>query len=215
MFLETTRMKLSLANGTSGKKRSNVEGDAVVSQNLQRFYQKVSENDAFSIVTPVAGVTLAATHAVATLGATATPVVTIMNGGTTAIVVNKAIITTLSGTPAAGAWWWAQAQSQSANTFTLLTDAATQSFSMRTGVTDAPSSVRVGVNKALTGLVGNLVPFKIVSGFNTVTASLGNIVEETDGSVVVLPGAVLCLMAPAAGTTHVVQVGVEIVRVEL
>jgi hypothetical protein len=98
--------RASSANGSTPTVRAAREGELVVTQNHGRYYQKVSENDAVVVSTPLIGVTLAATHTVATLGATATPVITLMNGGDFNIAINREYIATLSGTPAAGSWWW-------------------------------------------------------------------------------------------------------------
>jgi hypothetical protein len=203
--------RASNANGSTPTVRAAREGELVVTQNHGRYYQKVAENDAVVVSTPLIGVTLAATHTVATLGATATPVITLMNGGAFNIAINREYIATLSGTPAAGSWWWMLATGQQPSALTLLTDGG---VSARNLIADTPSGLRVGVGKALTGLTGNLVPYKPVGAMNTVTAALGVIDRDTDGAIILSPGMLLALMAPAAGTTHIVHASLDITKIE-
>ena len=212
MLLNASVGKSSSANGTNPVARAAREGELVITENHGRFYQKTAEGDAFVVASPIAGVTLAATHTTATLGATATPVITLMNGGTFNIALNREFIATLSGTPAAGSWWWFLANNQQASALTLLTDTGVSSKSL---LPDLPSGLKVGIGKALTGLVGSLLPFKPVGNMNTVTAGLGVIEHDTSGAIILAPGQLLALMAPAAGTTHIVHAQLDITKVEV
>lgn len=204
--------KQSAANGTNPVARAAREGDVVVTENQGRYYQKAAEGDEFVFATPLAGLTLAATHTTATLGATATPIVTIFNGGTFNIAINREFVATLSGTPGAGTYWWYIANAQSGSTLTALTDTG---INAKTLLTDTPSGVKIGLGKALTGLTGSLVLYKPVGSLNTVTASLGVIDRDEAGAVIVAPGQLIALMAPAAGTTHVIHAAVDVTKVEV
>ena len=211
MLLDSKVGKQSNSSGAQANLRSNREGDLLVSENLPRFYQKVAEGDVFSATTPLAGVTLAATHTTATLGATATPIITIFNGGTLNIAINRTYLATLSGTPAAGSYYWYVAPTQVGSALTLLTDTT---INNKTFITDTPSGVKIGYGKALTGLVGNLTQLRPAGTLNTVTASLGFIDDKTEGVVIVPPNGLIALMATATGTTHVVNASVELIKVE-
>jgi hypothetical protein len=188
------------------------EGELLVTENQGRYYQKLAEGDAFTFATPLVGTTLAATHTTATLGATATPVVAIFNGGVFNISVNREFISTLSGTPAGGAWWWFVANGQQASALAALTDVG---INAKTLLPDTPSGVKLGLGKALTGLTGSLVPYKPAGNLNTVTAGLGVVDRETAGSIIVAPGQLLALLAPGAGTTHAVHVAIDVTKIEV
>jgi hypothetical protein len=204
--------KQSNANGSNPVIRSSREGDLIVSENHGRYYQKTAEGEAFVISTPLTGLTLAATHTTATLTATSTPLITIFNGGTLNIAINREFIATLSGTPASGSYWWYVATGQQASALTLLTDTGINSRNL---ITDAPSGVKVGIGKALTGLVGSLVLYKPVGSLGTVTAGLGQVDHDEAGAVIVAPGNLIALLAPAIGTTHIVHASVDITRIEV
>lgn len=212
MLLQGQVGKQTAANGSTPNLRANREGDLVVTHNHGDYYQKNSEGDGFILSTPLAGVTLAATHTTATLGATATPVITVFNGGAANIAINREFVGTLSGTPGAGNWWWALATGQQASALTLLTDLGvkTKDFSPSN-----PGGVKAGFGKALTGLTGSLVLYKPCGHLNTVTVGLGQIDRETKGAIIVPPGALLALLAPAVGTTHVVHASIDTTQVEV
>ena len=212
MQINTQVGKQSDANGTSPIARSVREGELAVTENQGRYYQKNAEGDGYVAATPLTGITLAATYTTATLTATSTPIITIMNGGTTNIAVNRAYVATLSGTPGAGSYWWYVANAQSSAALTLLTDTAINSKSL---VPDVPSGVKLGLGKALTGLVGSMVLYKPAGSLNTVTASLGVFDSEVAGSVIVAPGQLIALLAPAAGTTHVIHASADITSIEV
>lgn len=212
MLSNTQVGKQSNSNGSNPVIRSSREGDVIVSENHGRYYQKTAEGEAFVIATPLTGLTLAATHTTATLTATSTPLITIFNGGALNIAINREFIATLSGTPASGSYWWYVATGQQGSALTLLTD---NGINTRNLISDAPSGVKIGVGKALTGLVGSLVAFKPLGTLGTVTAGLGQLDREEAGSVIVAPGNLIALLAPAIGTTHVVHASVDITRIEV
>ncbi len=204
--------KQSNANGSNPVIRSSREGDLIVSENHGRYYQKTSEGEAFVVSTPLTGLTLAATHTTATLTATSTPLITLFNGGTLNIAINREFIATLSGTPAAGSYWWYVATGQQASALTLLTDTGVNSRNL---ISDTPSGLKIGIGKALTGLVGSLVLYKPVGSLGTVTAGLGQVDHDEAGAIIVAPGNLIALLAPAIGTTHIVHASVDITRIEV
>jgi hypothetical protein len=204
--------KRSLGQGASDMVRMAREGELLVSENHGRYYQKNSEGDAFVLSTPLAGITLGPTHTVATLGNTATPIFTLLNSGSFNIAINREFLATLSGTPAPGSWWWYRANAQSASAMTALTDNLT---SAKTLTEDAPSGLKVGIGKVLTGFSGLLIAYKPLGALNSVTAGLGAIDKETAGAIVIAPGNLIALLAPAAGTTHVVQASLDLTKIEV
>jgi hypothetical protein len=213
MILNSLVGKTNNTNGSSPTTRGGREGDMIVSENLGRYYQKASEGDTWVVSTPLAGITLGAANTTATLGNTSQPIIAIANGNpTTNIAINKLIVSTLSGTPAAGTWWWAILSGQSAATFTALTSSAYNSKTWMTS-TDLGISSKIGINQALTGLTGTLVPNRIAGNLGTVTAALGTFQEEIAGSIIIPYNSIACLLAPGAGTTHIVHASAEIITV--
>jgi hypothetical protein len=214
MLLQSQIGKQSNANGATPNIRGLREGDLAVSQNHGDYYTKNAEGDAFSVSTLLAGITLAASHTIATLTAAATPVISIFNGGTKNISINREYVGTLSGTPAPGNWWWYAATGQQGTALTTLTDLGVNSKTYGTS-SDLGEGVKLGLGKALTGLTGPLIQYKPCGSLNTVTAGLGVIDRETQGSIIVPPGILLALLAPAIGTTHVVHASIDLTRVEV
>jgi hypothetical protein len=204
--------KQSNSNGAQPVVRGVREGELLVTENQGRFYQKNAEGDGWAFATPLAGLTLAATHTTATLGATSTPLITIFNGGTYNIAVNREYVATLSGTPGPGSYWWYIATAQSGAALTTLTDVG---INAKNFTADVPSGIKLGLGKALTGLVGSMILYKPCGALNTVTATLGVLDHSTDGAIIVPPGQLIALLAPAAGTTHVVHASVDITQVEV
>lgn len=207
--------KQNNAAGALSTARAAREGELITTQNHGDFYQKLAEGDGFSIGTLLAGLTLAATHTTATLTAAATPVITLFNAGTMNIAVNRLFVGTLSGTPGAGTWWWYKANGQSASALTLLTDANANSVNAKTLTSDAPSGLKIGVGKALTGLIGGLELYKPAGNLGAITAGLGFFDANVNGNLIIAPGQMICLMAPAIGTTHIVHASLDITKAEV
>lgn len=204
--------KQTNSNGANPTVRANAEGDIVISENFGRYCQKTLEGDAYVISTPSAGVTLTIPNTAFTLGSSSIPIITIVNGGTRNISINKLMISTVSGPPAAGTWWWAAAVGQTPSAFLSLSSSG---FNTKTWVTttDLGASARIGIGQGLTGLNGSLSLVRIAGNLDTVTAGLGTYIEEIAGSIIIPPNGLIGLLAPAVGTNHVVHASVELITI--
>ena len=207
--------KLFSKNGTTPSAiRQAVEGDLVVTENQGKFFQKVSEGDAYVLNIPISGTALGATSTTAALGtlATATPIFSIANGGTQNISINKEYLATITGTPVVGSFVWYTVNGITLSALSALTDSSQNKLG---GANGLPANVKCGVFKALTG-IGTPTPnlYDYFGSMNTVTASVGVIDKEVNGDIVVPPNTLLFCLAPT-GATHTVHGSVNFTAINV
>jgi hypothetical protein len=201
-----------LSDGNPGTMRLEKSGGQVIQQAHGRLYETNYRSTLYSAGMGFTAINNA-TYTVATLGATATPVVGVWNPA--ASVVNLVILqatlgvtmTALQATGGAPFVWCASTGNGAIST-------GAQPLNRKT-LALAGSAARDMTNVALTGITNNLVQrfaSALGGGSAVQTAFLAtqagaqtqqvSFVEQIDGAIIVPPGGVLALLAAATPVAH-------------
>ena len=194
-----------LGDGAQAEQRMDRTGAVICADAHARYLEATMRGSIFS-TGPAAPFTLAATHAIATLGATCTPIVGIWNplASNVMVVVMKAKMSLAStGNAAAptGCFMWATNTNQGAITTGL-------NPMNRKTLNQAGSQVKGFSNTALTGMTTNLTVQGAAAFGGTIAAQgataspliAGEGVEEFEGGWLVPPGGVLALLSSSTAT---------------
>jgi hypothetical protein len=194
-----------------GGLRKTVRGELIVAESLGRYAIDSLNGNIFHANTIGAGVTLAAANALGTAvpaAGAAQPILGLLNPASSGVnlVINKALVATLFGTPAGGFMFGFLPNTQAA----LYT--GTQSNKGVKANTLTSSSLAVVLpNLAVTGTTVQFVELKQLGGPAAVAAGAGvyTAFEEVAGDVIIPPGAVIGIFAVAAGTSHLVKASLQ------
>lgn len=189
---------IQASDGTIIDPRLTKDGAILVQEGNGRYYELAYRQQLFVASTALAGVAVAATSASPLAGGTGTPLVGIFNpvGSKTNLIVMKARVWTVSGTPAGPAAWNVIPANAG------ITAVSTQGLGAASFV--AGGVAKVYVNVALTGSA-QATMLRAIGGPAAVAAGAGNytVEEITDGGIIVQPGAFAGIALTGAGTTHV------------
>ena len=193
------------ADGAMLEHRFNRTGALITADGHARYMEAAMRGNLYS-TGPATVMTLAATHAIATLGATCTPIVGVWNplSSNVALIIMKAklALSTFGNSAApSGCFFWATNINQAAISTGL--NPLNRKTLSQTG-----SQAKGFANTALTGMTTNLVVQGAASFGGTMAAQgatatpmiAGEGVEEFDGSFIVPPGGVLALLSAATAT---------------
>jgi hypothetical protein len=171
-------------------------GDLLVSELRGRYASAALRGKLFSVTTPAAVTAAAGTNTPITAAAAALLALYNPIGSGKNLLVNKASVITVSGTPAGPAWW-----NYAVNQNITATPNVTPRNALLQG---AAASVAQGFsNTALTGAAAMTVLrpatriSAVAAGFNESPAF-----EDIGGDIVVPPGCVLALATAGTGTSH-------------
>jgi hypothetical protein len=201
-----------LADGAQAKFRQGRNAEAIVQELHGRFYETnfrsalYSGGMGFTAINNV-------TYTVATLGATATPVVGVWNPAASAVnlvIVQATLGVAMTALQATGGGPFVWCMSTGNGALTL----GAQPLNRKT-LALAGSAARDMTNVALTGLTNNLVQrfASALGGGSAVQAAFlatqagaqtqqASFVEQIDGAIIVPPGGVLALLAAATPVAH-------------
>ena len=203
----------SLGQQTTGQGgvRKTIRGDLAVSEVLGRYALDALNGNIYHATNTGLGVTLAAANAIGAAvpaAGVAQPILGLLNPAASGVnlVINKAKIATLSGTPGGGFVIGFLPNSQAA----LYT--GSQSNKGVKAVTLMASSQAVVIpNLAVTGTTVVFSELTQIGGPAAVAAGAGvyTAVEEVAGDLIVPPGCIVGIFAQAAGTTHVVKAALQ------
>ncbi|WP_345815294.1 hypothetical protein AAGS40_23290 [Paraburkholderia sp. PREW-6R] len=194
----------AVAKGSNPTIRLSAQGDVVVSELHGRYAESSLNGSNYHASNTGAGVTLVTANALGAVpgAGSATPILALANPVNSGVnlVINRAKVLTISGTPGGG-FMFGYLTSQIANytgTFTKGVQASTLTSGGRAGViVNAPLSGTTVTVSELRQIGG---PAAIITG-----AGIYTVDEETAGDVIVPPGAIVGIFAQAAGTNHVVK----------
>lgn len=188
------------------------DGCAVYTQDMWgKFGAAARKGYVFSAETALTGVTVAAANVSPLPAGTGQPIVGLFNpvGSGVMIHVLRAKIWSISGTPNAGTFAWNGCMSPGISAAGVL-GVNHKSFLLN-------STAKVFINAATTGSIAG-VPVRALGPSNfaaALAASAGQLFAEeyTEGDIVAVPGALIGLAAPGAGTTWVVGASLTWVEV--
>lgn len=218
----SSRVTIEGVVGPPGPKSDGVEEalrlckdlSAGVSHTNGRYYENTSRGKVYTAMTSAAGTTIVAANVtpVAAAAATIISLYNPLNSGVN-VQILKAWLNFISGTPGAGAFVYNVAYGQNITAIQNNLGVAGQG-----AMSNLPSG-QVGVAKtyvqtALTGGVGAqllLRPFgaSLFAAAIAGTTPQLNFLDLVDGDIVLPPGALLSIAAPATGTTVLVVAGIE------
>lgn len=199
----------ALSDGSVGNVRGGKQGDLIASELHGRFYEQNYRGNVFSDGIPTVVAITAATYNIATLGATATPIIGLFNPSTSPVnavllaATLSAIKTALQNT-GCGPFFWATSIGNTA--------VSTGSTPLnRKTLANSGSFCKGMSNVALTGLTNNLV-VKGASALGGGSSSLAAFLETQagmatihaasrelfDGEWIIPPGGVIALLAGSA-----------------
>lgn len=198
-----------------GPFRASRQGDLIVCDGHGRFYELASRNQMFCAFTANAGTTIVAGN-VAPPAAAAATVLSILNpiGSGVNLEILQGWVMHISGTPGAGLWSWS-----ATNTGVSITaaEAVAQKGALLIG--QGVTKAKAWSQTALTGGIVhvNIRPFPsaMFAGAIAATTPGQTAVDNVDGAIVVVPGGLLTLAPPAAGTTHIVCAGIQYAEIPL
>lgn len=191
-----------IADGAYADARMGNDSDLIISHLHGNYFEMARNGNIFLIDSDA--VTLAAAHT--TKGALAT--VKFINGfynpfgsGVNAEIIS-ALVATVSGTPAGGFFY---------NSITGVTMSNAATGTIRNALLGAKSSaLQAAVNVILTiqgGGTTALNQIASIGGPAAIAAGAGvySVYDDTEGKIIVPPGAFFGICATGAGTTHIVQ----------
>lgn len=205
MLLQGQVGQQAVAKGSNPTVRMSAQGELVVSELHGRYAESSLNGNNFHANTAGAGVTLVAANAIgAALPAAgaAIPVLGLLNPVNSGVnlVINRAKVLTLSGTPGGG-FIYGYLNGQAAN-YTGASSKGVQASTLQQG-----GKAQVIANAALAGTTLTVSELRQIGGPAAIAAGAGIYTtdEETAGDVIVPPGAILGIFAQATGTTHIVK----------
>jgi hypothetical protein len=194
----------SYAQGSTPPLRQGQLGDLIVSELHGKYYEAAYRGNLFSV-----GMNNTALSAnTISLTATTTPIIGVWNplSSNVNLVMNKAkclIVVAGNSAVAPGAFVWATSTGNAGLTLGVAP------LSRKTLVGAGSQAKGFNISTALTGLTNNLV-VQNTAAFGTLVAAQGatatpmisgDAVEEFDGSLIVPPGGLLCLLNTISTTT--------------
>jgi len=195
----------ALGDGAQAEFRLDRTG-ALVTQDAHAHYLEAAMRGNLYSTGPAVVMTLAATHAIATLGATCTPIVGLWNplsSNVWAVVMKAKLALASAGNSAAptGCFFWATNTQQNAISTGL------NPLNRKT-LNQAGSQCKGFANVALTGMTTNLVVQGSASFGGTIAAQgatasplvAGEGVEEFEGGFLIPPGGVLALLSSSTAS---------------
>lgn len=200
----------SNADGTQSNLRSGRQGDLIVSQLHGRYYENVSRGNVFALNLSVTSSTISAGNILAAAAAASTQFA-IWNPATSGVNLSLLFFFfgLTSGTTPAGPLW----HSQFASTLPTIASAGNLPVNCMLGNTTGPAA-RTVTSAAGTALTGGSAltavrPMAITYSAGTYASLAGSYqAEETQGSIVVKPGAGWVPTWSGAGTTVLGTYGV-------
>jgi hypothetical protein len=204
-------VQLQVGQQNSGKganptARGGVQGDVIVSELHGRYAESNVNGNIFHATNTGVGITLAAANAIGAAvpaAGAAQPILGLVNPSNSGVylVVNRAKVLTLSGTPGGG-FVFGFLNNQAGQYTGVVTNKGVQGSTLQTG-----GKAIVVPNLALTGTTNLVSELRQIGGPAAVAAGAGvyTVEEETAGDILVPPGAILGIFAQAAGTTHIVK----------
>lgn len=186
--------------GSPSPVRQGLDSEVVVGQAHAAYQEPTLQGQVYTISTALAGITVAAANVSPAAAGTGQPLVGVYNppGSGKLLVIWKALVATVSGTPG-GPFGWNVIKPSAG-----ITAAGTVPTNNKT--LDAAGSKAKGfVNQATTSSPAGAM-FRVVGGPAAVAAGAGlyGVAEELDGDIVVPEGGFVGIYATAVGTTHVV-----------
>ncbi len=206
-FVVGTQLK---PEGIATGGRASKENAQVVQPAGGQFGEATSRGQVFTIMGAVVGTTIVAAHVSPIAGAAATPL-SLYNpsGSGKNLEVLRAHLMPISGTPGVGSFVWNIQYGQ-----TITATPNNMAVAAALPVCNLPgASVSVAKGYTATALTGSTAQVAL----GPITTFFGAAVDATnafpqiidvDGLIVVPPGAVLSIAAPATGTTFVVGLGI-------
>lgn len=193
--------ELTITDGSQSVLSMDRQGTLKITNSRARFAEATSRGRVFSVSTSVTGVTVTAAM-VAPPAAAAVTFLSLYNPYNNTkdfevLVVNFANI---SGTPGVGVWSYCIS---TANTAALTASANLTVRAQRSGSSTAQCYSNTALTGGLVHVVARVAP---ISQFGAAIASgtAGLVAQDIlDGSLIVAPGQVLTLAAPATGTSHI------------
>ncbi len=193
---------LSLGDGAVVTHRASRQGAGIVGQEHAPYFEATARGNVFSTSNAAVGVTVASTNVSPIAAGTGLGMIVVGNplGSGKNLVVLKACVSQVSGTPGGGIVWNLIKNAQ------LIT--ATQVGVINANLIGgaATSIAQVWNNTALTGsqIAIMLRPLFSQSAIALgVSGAVAEIIE--DGDIVVTPGNAIALAATATGTTHILS----------
>lgn len=190
--------------------RATKNGATVVADAGGQFGEATSRGEVFTVMGAVVGTTIVAAHVSPIAGAAATPL-SLYNpiGSGKNLEVLKAHLLPISGTPGVGSFVWNIAYNQ-----TITATPNNMAVAAALPVCNLPgASVSVAKGYTATALTGSTAQVAI----GPITTFFGGAIAATtpitpdvvvDGMIVVPPGGLLSIAAPATGTTFVIGLGI-------
>ena len=202
---------LQIAGSQNNPIDQSTDFGASVNEIHARFAINSLRGNIFHASNTGVGVTLAAANAIGAAvpaAGAAQPVLGLLNPASSGVnlVINKAKVATLSGTPGGGFIIGYLPNSQAALYTGVQTNKGVQASTL------TPSSKAVVLpNLALTGTTSLVSELTQLGGPAAVAAGAGvyTAVDMTDGDVIVPPGSIIGIFSQAAGTTHIVKAALQ------
>jgi hypothetical protein len=208
------------SDGVEEAIRLGKDCSAVVSHGNGRYYEPTSRGKVYTAMTSAAGTTIVAANVtpVAAAAATILSIYNPLNSGVNAQVL-KTWLNFISGTPGAGAFVYNVAYGQ--NITAIQNNQGSAGLGAMSNLpSGATGAVKTYVQTALTGGVAAQQLMRPMGASLFAAAIAGttpalNFLDLVDGDLVLPPGALLSIAAPAVGTTVLVVAGIEYQEVAL
>jgi hypothetical protein len=206
MFAQLQVGQQNAGKGSNPVMRGGVQGDLIVSELHGRYAEATVNGNVFHATNTGAGVTLAAANAIGAAvpaAGAAQPILGLINPSNSGVylVINRAKVLTVSGTPGGG-FIYGFLNTQAGQYTGVVTNKGVQGSTLQTG-----GKAIVVPNLALAGTTNLVSELRQIGGPAAVAAGAGvyTVEEETAGDIMIPPGAILGIFAQAAGTTHIVK----------
>jgi hypothetical protein len=201
------------ADGSNPEMRQGRDSEVITADAVARFSEATRRRKTFCGMTAVTGTTIVAAN-VSPVAAAAASILSLYNplGSGVDLHLLASYLSAISGTMPAGAFVYNIAYNQ-AVTATQNNGGTAGATSVCTYGSGAAGVGRVFTQTALTGSVGAQTLLRPIgaSWFAAVLAAstVANFTDAIDGAIVLPPGGLLSIAAPAAGTTVVMVAGFE------
>jgi hypothetical protein len=204
MILQTVAGPQQVSDGAPANTRAGRLGDVIMSELHGRFYETNARGNVYSGYT--SAYTIVATTDISPLPAnTGVPIFGILNptGSGKNISLISTVFTTTSGTPGGPLWWNFIAGPTGITAATNFTPVNMLTFQSSGSVAKCYSGTAIAGSSAGVALrpLGGPAASAVGAGNYTVY-------EEEAGALIIAPGNFLGLAATAAGTNHIISVGI-------